>query len=367
MRIGLIAPSFISVPPRGYGGTELFIARLAEGLSKIGQKVVVYTNGESTVAVEKRWIYPTSHWPVVDEADATLRELEHTTWAIHNAAQECDVIHVNNSQGIICSRFVDTPFAHTIHHPRELSLSKLYRRFPLIQYVAISDFQRRQESLPKISTIHHGVDFSQYKLGEGKRQYLSFLGRIAPIKGTHLAIEVAQKAGIPLKIAGEIQPMFRDYFETQIKPYIDGKFIEYVGIADLQAKNELLRNSLAMLFPIQWDEPFGLVLIESMACGTPVLALPGGSVSEVVRHGVAGYVCHSVEELAAHAACLDLSPRAIRHYAEGHFSAHRMAAQYCRLYENLLHGRDSQLNSAPRKQDQPIVVRESYDPPEAAA
>lgn len=367
MRIGLIAPSFISVPPKGYGGTELFIARLAEGLSKLGQKVVVYTNGESTVAVEKRWIYQASHWPVTDEGEANLRELEHTTWAVRDAAQECDVIHVNNSQGVICSRFAETPFAHTIHHPHELSLSQLYRRFPLIQYVAISEFQHRQESLPRMSTIHHGVDFSRYKLGEGKRQYLSFLGRIAPIKGTHLAIAVAKKAGVPLKIAGEIQPIFRDYFETQIKPHIDGKFIEYVGIADLQAKNELLGNSLAMLFPIQWDEPFGLVLIESMACGAPVLALPGGSVSEVVREGVAGYICHSVDELAFRATRLDLSPRAIRRYAEGHFSAHRMAAQYCRLYEKLLHESDPRLDFAPGEPERPIAVQESCDPPKAAA
>ena len=113
------------------------------------------------------------------------------------------------------------------------------------------------------------------------RNICAFLGRIAPIKGTHIAIEVAKKSGIPLKIAGEVQPIFQDYFDTQIKPHIDGKFIEYVGEADLAAKNELLGNSLAMLFPIQWNEPFGLVMIEAMACGTPVLALPGGAVEEV--------------------------------------------------------------------------------------
>ena len=134
------------------------------------------------------------------------------------------------------------------------------------------------------------------------RDYLSFLGRIAPIKGTHIAIEVAKKSGIPLKIAGEVQPIFQDYFDSQIKPHIDGKFIEYVGEVDLAAKNELLGNSLAMLFPIQWDEPFGLVMIEAMACGTPVLALPGGAVEEVVRDGVSGFVCQCVDEMAQRAA-----------------------------------------------------------------
>ncbi len=126
-----------------------------------------------------------------------------------------------------------------------------------------------------------------------KQEYLSFLGRIAPIKGTHLAIEVAKKSGIPLKIAGEVQPIFQDYFDREVKPHIDGKFIEYVGEADLENKNELLGNSLAMLFPIQWNEPFGLVMIEAMACGTPVLALPGGAVEEVVCDGISGFVCQS--------------------------------------------------------------------------
>src|SRR6185312_5084153 len=129
-----------------------------------------------------------------------------------------------------------------------------------------------------------------YRLQKDKQQYLSFIGRIAPIKGTHLAIEIAKQSGIPLKIAGEVQPAYREYFEAKVKPHIDGKFIEYVGLADLAAKNELLGNSLAMLFPIQWDEPFGLVMVESMACGTPVLALRGGSVPEVVQDGISGVV-----------------------------------------------------------------------------
>lgn len=335
MRIGLIAPPFISVPPNGYGGTELFIARLAEGLAKRGLKVIVYTNGESTVAVEKRWIYRHSEWPVSGEGSGALKELEHAAWAVRDASQTCDLIHVSDAQGVACSRFVDVPFVHTIHHPHDSQLSAFYKRHPRIQYVAISNFQRQRESLPEICTIHHGLDFSQYRHCERKQDYLCFLGRIAPIKGTHLAIAVAKKAGIPLKIAGEVQPMFRDYFETEVKPHIDGKFIQYLGVADLKAKNELLGNSMAMLFPIQWDEPFGLVLIESMACGTPVLALPGGSVSEIVRDGVSGYICDSVEQLASRATRLKISPKSVRRYAEERFSVRRMAEQYAKLYETL--------------------------------
>jgi len=189
-------------------------------------------------------------------------------------------------------------------------------------------------ALTHVQTIHHGIDLSRYRLCENKKHYLSFLGRIAPVKGTHLAIAVAKKSGIPLKIAGEVQPLFRDYFESEVKPHIDGKFVEYVGEADLATKNELLGNSLALLFPIQWDEPFGLVMIEAMACGTPVLALPGGSVKEVVSDGVSGYVCCSVEELARRAREIETSirPATVRFYAKEYFSLERMVAEYEHLY-----------------------------------
>src|SRR5438270_9000309 len=170
--------------------------------------------------------------------------------------------------------------------------------------------------MPQMRTIHHGIDVRRYRLVEKKQQYLSFIGRIAPIKGTHLAIDVAKRTGIPLKIAGDIQPINREYFEAKIKPEIDGKFIEYIGLADLKAKNELLGNSMAMLFPIKWNEPFGLVMVEAMACGTPVLALRGGSVPEIVRDGVSGYVCRSARDMFKRVRNLQFSPRAVRQYVE---------------------------------------------------
>jgi glycosyltransferase involved in cell wall biosynthesis len=163
-----------------------------------------------------------------------------------------------------------------------------------------------------------------------------FLGRIAPVKGTHNAIAVAQRTGIPLKIAGQIQPIYREYYETKIKPHIDGKLIEYVGEVDLAAKNELLGGALALVFPIEWHEPFGLVMIESMACGAPVLASPGGSVAEVVRDGVSGYVCKDLDEMVATAARLPLDPEMVRAYAVENFSVDRMVEQYVSLYRSLI-------------------------------
>jgi glycosyltransferase involved in cell wall biosynthesis len=342
LKIALIAPPFIAVPPADYGGTELFIAQLAEGLQKTGIEVVVYANGESGVNVERRHIYERSQWPIKQDHYTWLKELHHTSWAVQDAAQTCDVIHLQSAQGLACSRFVEAPIVCTLHGAHDPKLSEFYGQYPDVHYVCISEFQCRQETMPRLRTIHHGIDLSQYRLVETKDPYLSFIGRIAPIKGTHLAIEVAKRSGIPLKIAGDIQPMYREYFEAKIKPHLDGNFIEYIGLADLNAKNELLGNSLAMLFPIKWNEPFGLVLVEAMACGTPVLALPGGSVPEIVRDGVSGYVCRSVSQLAKRVNNLQtnpINPRDLRQYVQENFSLERMVAGYVALYEDAKAGR----------------------------
>jgi glycosyltransferase involved in cell wall biosynthesis len=336
LNIALIAPPFIAVPPKNYGGTELFLARLAEALQKLGHKPVVYSNGEATVRVEKRWIYERGDWPIKGEIYDNLKDLNHTAWAVQDASSFADVIHLNNAPGLVCWRFSRAPFVYTVHHPHVPGLSNFYANFPNISFVTISNFQRAKERMPRMRTIHHGLDLGEYKFDpHAKREYLSFLGRIAPIKGTHLAIAVAKQAGIPLKIAGEVQPMYRDYFETQIRPEVDGKFIEYVGTVNLAGKNELLSQTRALVFPIQWDEPFGLVLIEAMACGAPALAFARGAVPEIVRPGVSGFIGETVEELAQRAQQPGPDPADVRRYVEENFSVETMAAQYAELYAEL--------------------------------
>ena len=330
MRVALIAPPFIPVPPVRYGGTELFIDHLARGLAALGHDPVVYANGESRVDCELRWLYPRMEWPITDPGEANLKNLTHTAWAVRDAVDHCDLIHINDVCGVFFSRFADVPFVHTLHHPHLESLSTVYLRFPEIAYVTISDFQRRLERMPHVTTIHHGVDLARYRFSAEKRDYLVFLGRMAPCKGPHLAIEVARRTGLPLKLAGEIQPLFRDYWEAEVAPRIDGSLVEYVGEADLEMKNELLAGARALLFPIQWDEPFGLVMIEALACGTPVVALRGGSVDEVV--GEAGIVCTSVEEMAAAVRALDIRPEVCRLRAAEHFSLMAMARKYEAVY-----------------------------------
>ena len=340
MRVSLIAPPFISVPPVRYGGTELFIAQLAEGLKELGIEVVVYANGESTVNVETRWIYEQSQWPIGEEIQATFKDLTHTSWALRDAWETSDIVHCNNLPALAFSRFSGPSFVYTIHHAHNDWMSDYYANFPDVNYVTISRFQQRREAMPRLRTIHHGIDLNQYMFQPAKQDYLAFLGRIAPLKGTHSAIAVAKKAGIPLKIAGEVQPMYQDYFDSQIKPHIDGKFIEYIGEADLIAKNELLGNARAMLFPIEWEEPFGLVLVEAMATGTPVLAFAGGSVKEIVTDDVSGYVCGSVDEMAKRARNLSkLKPQKVRDFAEQYFSVQRMVRDYADLYEDIIQER----------------------------
>jgi glycosyltransferase involved in cell wall biosynthesis len=333
MRIALIVPPFIPVPPRRYGGTELFAAHLAEGLQELGFEVVVYTNGEATVAAEKRWVYAESKWPIPTDIHNDLSDINHGAWAVNDAIASCDLVHVSSAPSIVHSRFTSVPFVHTLHHVHNDDLSEFYSFYPEVWFVSISEFQRQLESMPRIRTIHHGIDVSRYEVGHGKREYFTFLGRIAPMKGTHTAIEISKKSGIPLKIAGEVQPLFQDYFDSQVKPHIDGKNIEYVGEADLAMKNELLGGSLGLLFPIQWNEPFGLVMIEAMACGAPVFALEGGSVAEIVREGVSGCISSSVNAMVECCRRADeFDPRKVRQYVVEHFSTEKMARQYADLY-----------------------------------
>lgn len=340
MKIALIAPPFIAVPPRKYGGTELFIAELGKALAKKGIGVVLYANGASNMPVETRWIFEKEDWPVSDAMESSLKSLIHSSWAVKDASSEADIIHLNMAPGLSFSRFVPTPFVYTVHHPFEQALAQFYKALPDVNYVTISDFQRRKLFLPRLRTIHHGIDLNCCEVRKDEKSYLAFLGRLAPSKGTHLAVEIAKQSGIPLKIAGEIQPLYQEYWESKVKPHVDGKFIQYIGDIGPEEKSELLGHALAMLFPIQWEEPFGLVLIESMACGTPVLAMPGGSVNEVVKEGVSGHVRGSVEELAQCAKNLKLDPKTVREYAQQNFSIDQMVKAYIELYSEIISERE---------------------------
>jgi len=335
MRIALIAPPFISVPPLRYGGTELFVAHLAHGLQARGLDVVVYANGDSRVGCELRWRYRHTDWPVKQPMAAQIKNSDHHAWAVHDAALHADLLHINDAVAVHYSLFVDQPIVTTLHHPNEPLLSDLYVKYPAIQYVAISRAQARGEPMPNVHVIHHGLDLDHYCTSAAKEDYVVFLGRMAPCKGAHNAIAAARKAGIRLKLAGEIQPVFRDYWERQVEPHLGGD-IEYVGEANLAQKNELLSRARALLFPIEWEEPFGLAMIEAMACGTPVLAFAGGSVAEIVRDGVSGWICRDADEMADRIVAAPVPSASCREWVAANFSISRMVDRYVALYERAL-------------------------------
>jgi glycosyltransferase involved in cell wall biosynthesis len=345
MRIALIAPPFIAVPPANYGGTELFIALLARGLHARDHDVIVYANGQSRLPCRVRWRYPWTDWPLDDLERAALKNYDHTSWAIDDASRRTDVIHLNDVVGVPFTRFVDRPVVLTLHHPHDPAISEQYARYPDIEYVAIGAWLARREQMPRIHVVHHGISVGDYVFSEQKDSYAAFLGRMAPCKGPHLAIEAARRAGIRLKLAGEVQPIYRDYWEQKVLPLIDGCQIEYVGEVNREQKNELLSRARALLFPIQWEEPFGLVMIEAMACGTPVLAFSGGAVEEVVRDGVNGWICRDTDDMADRLAAPQPAPVDCRDHVARHFSVDQMVDRYLGIYERLAPAEPAPLSS----------------------
>jgi len=318
-----------------YGGTELFVAHLAEGLKARGHDVVVYANGESRVDCRLKWRYRRMQWPVREPAVAQLKNADHNAWALHDAARSVDLLHINDAVAVPFTTFIRQPVVATIHHPHEPILSDLYAKYPAIHYVAISAAQARREPMRQVHIAHHGIKLSNYRASSQKDDYVLFLGRLAPCKGAHSAIEAAQRAGVHLKLAGEIQPLFQAYWDERVQPHL-GHGVEYVGEANLAQKNELLSRARALLFPIEWQEPFGLAMIEAMACGTPVLAFAGGSVEEIVRDGVNGWICRDAADMAERIVSPGIAADSCRAWAAQHFSSDRMVDRYLEIYEHAL-------------------------------
>jgi glycosyltransferase involved in cell wall biosynthesis len=342
MRIAVVSTPFISTPPRDYGGTELVVSDLVEGLVDRGHDVTLFATGDSSTSAELRALYPVPTWP-----PDTLTDVEHVCWALREAAElEPDVIHVNSPAALSAGRFIpDVPLVYTIHHSYEPLLSQLYGAHPEVQYVAISSDQRsREPGAKRCRVIHHGLDERRYAWRMKGLPFVSFLGRLSEVKGAHTAIDAAALAGVPIRVAGRAHPTDKAYAQRELADRLQAPHVTYLGAVGTTKKVPLLRDSRALLVPITWDEPFGLVLIEAMLAGCPVVAYPRGSVPELVEQGVTGFVVSSLEEMAAVIApggpVDQIDRQACRARAVQRFSRSRMVASYERLYADVMARRD---------------------------
>jgi glycosyltransferase involved in cell wall biosynthesis len=349
VRIALVSTPFIRVPPAGYGGTELFCYELAEELHARRHDVTVFTTGDSSTSCKKRWLYPRPEWP-----PAAHDEVAHAAWAFSEIARgEFDVVHLNSALGLPFARFVATPVVYTLHHHRMESMSRLYARDQRATFVAISRRQMELETaLDDAVVIHHGVAPSRYPPSVRDAGYLLHLGRYAPEKGTHLAIDAARAAGLPIKLAGRVHEQDAAYFAEHVAPRLGQEGVEELGEAGHARKVGLLRGARAVILPLQWEEPFGLVAVEAMLCGTPVLGFPRGSFPEIVDEGVTGFLAppDDVEALGRIAAGLaDFDRRACAARARERFSTAVMVDAYEALYRRVRARRAAVIAPAPSR------------------
>jgi glycosyltransferase involved in cell wall biosynthesis len=339
MRIAQIAPLTEAVPPKLYGGTERVISWLTEALVDLGHEVTLFASGDSET---KAKLIP--GWPRALRLDGAVRDPN----ALHMAmlesvaqrAQQFDMLHfhLDYYPFSLFSR-LSTPFVTTLHGRLDLPEHRpVFESFPKAPLVAISDSQRRiLPTAPWAGTVHHGLPESLLRRVDTTPSYLAFLGRISPEKGLPDAIRVARRCQIPLKIAAKVDRADEDYFADEIRPLLDGPGVEFIGEISDSEKPAFLSGATALLTLIDWPEPFGLVMIEAMACGTPVIAYSHGAVPEIIEDGVSGFIVRGVEEAAAAVEKVDrLSSDVIRRRFEERFTSERMARDYMKIYAGLI-------------------------------
>lgn len=350
MNIALLSGPWIAVPPEGYGGIEVVVSHLAEGLVKRGHDVTVFATGDSHTSAHLSYYFDTARgndWDVKENPYTLLFHLHEFFDVVRK--KHVDIIH-NHAQYIpqFFLDLQDTPFVHTLHGAfyEDLVAPSGYisekrdvlKRFKSQPYVSISNKQREgMNDLNYIQTVYNGVDISHYSFTKQPSNYLAWLGRITPNKGVDTAIHVAKKAGIPLKISAVVDETDREYFEKTIQPLLD-KDVEFIGqLKTGEEKSAFLGNAVATLFPIRWHEPFGLVMAESMACGTPVVGFNKGSVPEVVVHGKTGYVVETEDDMVEAVGKIDAIDRqTCRNHVEKHFSVDAMVDGYVEVYEKVI-------------------------------
>ena len=342
LRIAQLAPLYESVPPPRYGGTERVVSHLTEELVRRGHAVTLYASADSVTDAR---LVPCA--PKALRLDAPpdplilhVLELE----AAYRAAADFDVIHAHTDYLTLpFARAAATPTLLTLHGRLDVpNLATLFAQYRDVPLVSISNDQREPfgDAVWWAGTVPHGLPVAEYPFSAVPGEYLAFIGRVSPEKGLDVAIRVAEAAGLPLRVGAKVDPADQEYFEAVIRPLLGSPMVDFIGEVDETTKRELLVHARALLFPIDWPEPFGLVMIEALACGTPVIARPRGSVPEVLADGVTGLLAEGVDGLVRAAAAVDrLDRRACRAAAETRFSVEAMADRYEALYDRLVAGR----------------------------
>jgi len=338
MRIAQVAPLYESVPPALYGGTERVVFWLTEELIRLGHDVTLFASGDSLTTAR---LVPACKKALRLDAECVDQLAHHMVMLdqVFSEKEKFDLIHFHiDYLHFPMSRHNKVPQVTTLHGRLDLpDLVPLYRHFRNMPVISISDAQRRP--LPWANwqgTVHHGLPRESFSVGDGGGGYLVFLGRASPEKGLDDAIKIAKRAGMPLKIAAKIDRVDVVYFENVIKPLLDHPLIDFIGEIGCREKNALLGEAAALLFPINWREPFGLVMIEAMACGTPVIAYPRGSVPEIIKEGVTGFLVSDFESAVRAVRRIgDIDRKKCRRNFEQHFDAQRMAQDYLNIYQRL--------------------------------
>jgi len=334
LHVGLVAPPWVAVPPPSYGGTEAVIDRLARGLVGAGHEVTLFTTGDATCPVPRLFAYPHA----LGTTGPVEAELHHVELAYDALVGRVDVIHDHTlfgPQHVISRGECPTPVVTTVHGPFTDEMVRMYepvsRRVPV---VAISAAQAASApTVHTVAVIHHGLELERFPLGSGAGGYVAFLGRMSPDKGPHRAITAARAAGVPIRLAAKMwEPAERAFFAAEVEPLLGPDAI-YVGELGGTDKLEFLGSATALLNPIRWPEPFGLVMIEALATGTPVISFIEGSAPEIVCHGLNGFLCDDEQDMAdAIARIGELDRTACRASVEASFSAEQMVAEHVGLY-----------------------------------
>jgi glycosyltransferase involved in cell wall biosynthesis len=341
LRIAVLAPVWFAVPPTGYGGIELVVSLLGDGLADAGHDVTLFASGDSLTKAKLSAVYPTAPSELIGRS---IPELRHAL-ACYEQADDFDVI--NDHSGMPAAALggaLDKPVLHTVHGPLDtVEAQEVYGRIakvaPSVGLISISENQRRpMPDLPWAATIPNAIDLSIYPCKPHRGDYLLFLGRMSFDKGAHRAVAVAMELGLPLKMAGKRRELKeRQYFAEYVEPHLGHNGIEYLGEVTHGEKVELLQDARATLFPIEWEEPFGLVMIESMACGTPVVATRHGAVPEVIEDGRSGVIVENYRQMPEALDRADaLDPIELRRYVEERFAPERMVSNYETAYREAI-------------------------------